>query len=324
MTPSILSRFQSDPVSRPVKTFQGWARLSQANALATQNGAARYPDLSVDKATSFVRQRTENGQPASQSVEQYALGLLSSYELDLWGRIASQQQLAANATLLELVELRFYKSLASALEVFQQRQVVEKSRSQIPLIEQSERLLLNELALLLGKWSSPVPSIRRDTLSMPPDVPAAGLPARLLTARPDVRAASLRLQAADWQVAAARAARFPNMRLTAKAAYQASDISLVLDNWLLSLAASLSAPLFDGRRRKAEIERLRAVVAEQLAAYRRTILVAVKEVEDALISEEKLREHVSGLEAQLGTAQHALHEARSRYGQGLNDYLPVH
>jgi outer membrane protein TolC len=111
--------------------------------------------------------------------------------------------------------------------------------------------------------------------------------------------------------------------LTGRAGYQADKIDLLFDNWLLNLAAGLTAPLFDGQRRVAEVERTEAVVAERLASYRQTILTAVKEVEDALINERKLREHIKGLEAQLTAAQNALDQAGLRYRNGLNDYLPV-
>jgi multidrug efflux system outer membrane protein len=224
------------------------------------------------------------------------------------------RQLEANKTLLELVELRFRKSLASALDVFQQRQVVEQSRAQLPLVEQAERLLLNELAVLMGRTPFSVPQIQTQSLDIPEDIPKTGLPVQLLSARPDIRAALRRLEAADWSEAAAKADRLPQIRLTAGAGYQADELSLLFDHWLTSLAAGLTAPLFDG---------LLAVVAENLAAYRQTILNAVREVEDALISENKLREHLVGLQAQREAAQHALNEARSRYRNGLSDYLPV-
>ena len=67
----------------------------------------------------------------------------------------------------------------------------------------------------------------------------------------------------------------------------------------------------------------RAVADENLAAYRQTVLTAVKEVEDALISESKQREHIKGLETEADTAQKALVEAGNRYRNGLTDYLPV-
>jgi multidrug efflux system outer membrane protein len=233
------------------------------------------------------------------------------------------QQLETNLILQELVELRFRKSLASALDVFQQRQLVEQSRAQLPLVEQAERQLLNELALLLGRTPFSLPQIKSQSIEIPYDLPSAGLPIQLLTDRPDIRGAMHRLQAADWNVAAARADRLPQINLSAGAAYQADELSLLFDNWLIDLAANMTAPLFDGRRRAAEVQRLQAVAAENLATYRLTILTAIREVEDALVSEVKLREHLKGLEAQLDAAQKALNEARGRYRSGLSDYLPV-
>jgi multidrug efflux system outer membrane protein len=153
--------------------------------------------------------------------------------------------------------------------------------------------------------------------------PAVGLPADLLANRPDVRAAGVRLQSAQWQVSAARANRLPALRLTADAQYGRSDLDLLFDTWLLSLAADLTAPIFDGGRRAAEVDRTRALVDENLWAYRRTVLTAVKEVEDAMVSEIRQREHIEGLKAVNATAQKGLEEAIGRYRNGLSDYLPV-
>lgn len=346
---------------------ESWARLRQARAFAVISGAALFPELTLEGGASYGRQGTSEGEAITDPVEQYNLGLVSRYEIDLWGRIRSErqaqvlsasasredlnaaaislaanvttrwirvwsqqmqkgllrQQLEANLILLELVELRFRKSLASALDVFQQRQVVAQSRAQMPLVEQSERQLLNELAVLLGRTPFALPAVEVRTLEIPADVPDTGIPAQLLKMRPDIRSAMLRLQSADWAVAAARADRLPNISLTARARYQSDELDLLFDNWLLNLAGNLTAPLLDGRRRSAEVERQRAVVAEKLAAYRGLVLSAMREVEDALISETKLREHITELQVQLEASQNALNEARSRYRSGLNDYLPV-
>jgi NodT family efflux transporter outer membrane factor (OMF) lipoprotein len=346
---------------------QSWARLRQARALSVKSGAALYPDLTLDGSGSVRRQHISNGQTTTETVERYAIGLVSNYEIDLWGRIRSERQavllseaasredlnaaaitlaanvatrwigivsqrmqkqllerqLAANQTLVELVELRFRKALASALDVFQQRQLVAQSQAQIPLVEQSERQLLNEMALLLGRTPLEVPEIRSQSLEIPDKVPETGIPVQLLSARPDIQAAMRRLELADWNVAAAKSDRLPSLSLTAGATYQADELNLLLDNWLINLAANLAAPLLDGGRRKAEVDRLTAVVDENLAAYRQTILTAVREVEDALVDEEKLQAHLRGLDAQLDAARNALNEARSRYRNGLIDYLPV-
>jgi multidrug efflux system outer membrane protein len=342
---------------------QSWARLRQAQALAAGSGAALYPEVDLEAGASTERWQTD----ATESVENYSLGLTGSYEIDLWGKIRSERQAArvsaeasredlntaaitlsanivtrwidivsqrmqkqllvrqlnANQTMLELVELRFRKSLASAVDVFQQRQLVERSRAQLPLVEQSERRLLNELALLLGRTPFSLPQIQARSFEIPADPPAAGIPTQLLANRPDIRAAARRLEAADWNVAAARADRLPQISLSAEAAYQAGKLSLLMDNWLTRLAANMTAPLFDGRRRASEVQRLQAVAAENLAAYRETVLTAMREVEDSLVDEAKLREHLKGLKAQLEAAQNALNEARRRYRNGLSDYLPV-
>jgi outer membrane protein TolC len=225
--------------------------------------------------------------------------------------------------LLELVELRFRNAMVSALDVYQQKQVLENVKAEIPLVEEREQLLLNELAVLLGKPAMTALNISRNEFPDLAPLPPTGLPADLLAVRPDIRAAGLDLQAADWQVAAARANRLPAISLTARARYGEGDLDVLFDNWLLSLAASLTAPILDGGRRAAEVDRTRAVVDERLAIYRNTVLEAVKEVEDALVSEAKQRKHIEGLYEVKAAASQALEEAGMRYRNGLNDYLPV-
>ena len=66
-----------------------------------------------------------------------------------------------------------------------------------------------------------------------------------------------------------------------------------------------------------------AVVDEKLWAYRRTVYTAIKEVEDALVNEEKRRLHIQALELQIAAARQALKQAGERYRKGLSDYLPV-
>ena len=348
---------------------EAWARLRQAKALAVQSGVDLYPDLSVTSGSSFKRQRSENssGSRSTASTESYSLGLSSSYELDLWGRIRSEQeakildatatredintaamtltaevtgnwiniisqrrqkkilneQFAINITYLELIELRFRKGMVSALDVYQQRQVVEQVRAQLPLVEEQEQLLMHKLALLLGKPPRTSLTISRNTLPESSEIPKTGLPADLLAARPDVRSAGFKLRSADWQVSSARANRLPSISLTASATYQAPEINLLFHTWLINLAANLTAPLIDGGRRAAEVDRARAVVDENLSAYRRTVYTAIKEVEDALVTEEKKRRHIKALKAEITAAGRALDEARDRYLKGIDNYLPV-
>jgi NodT family efflux transporter outer membrane factor (OMF) lipoprotein len=342
-----------------------WARLAQVEANRRQSDAGRWPSLDGEAGAGGRRRHTDS--TGTTDTEDYSLGLVSSYEVDLWGRVRAarsaaslneeasredidtvamtlaanvverwaeiiasrrqlqllQEQLEVNRTFLDLVELRFEKGIVSALDVYQQRQAVAAVEAEIPLIEASEQLQQHELALLLGKPAGTPIDIRQADLPLLAELPALGLPADLLAARPDVQAAGHRLQAADWQVAEARANRLPALRLTAGASYGAAELDLLFDNWLLNLAANLTAPLFDGGRRAAAVDRQEAVASANLARYRETVLTAVKEVEDALVREAKQREHLAGLQRQIDVAGKALSQAVERYRKGLNDYLPV-
>jgi NodT family efflux transporter outer membrane factor (OMF) lipoprotein len=233
------------------------------------------------------------------------------------------EQVETNKTYLELVELRFRKARVSALDVYQQRQTVAEVEKLIPLVEAEEQVLRNELAVLLGKPPGTLIGVGAYDLEEVPDFPEIGVPAELLINRPDVRSALARLTASDYRVAVARADRLPAIRLTGGIGYDADDISNLFDDWFLNLAAGITAPILDGRRREAEVERTLAVVEERLASYRLTVLTAMREVEDAVVRERKQREHVQALARQLEDAANALREAGERYKKALNDYLPV-
>ena len=112
-----------------------------------------------------------------------------------------QEQLQANQTYLELIELRFRNSMATALDVYQQRENVARIKAEFPPVNSEEQVLLHELALLLGRPAGTleVPDSLLPELSA---LPGLGLPADLLSSRPDVRAAGLKLHSADWTVAA--------------------------------------------------------------------------------------------------------------------------
>ena len=111
--------------------------------------------------------------------------------------------------------------------------------------------------------------------------------------------------------------------MTGSAICSANEWELACDNWTAKLAGSIAGPIFDAGRRRAEVERPRAVVDERLAVCKQTIVTAVQEVENALIREAKQREYVDALKVRLGTAQDSHREARARYQKGLSDYLPV-
>ncbi len=231
------------------------------------------------------------------------------------------EQIQNNKTLLDLQKLRFMNGRAKALAVAQQREALAAAASELPRLDLTERQLRNRLAYLIGKTSASDFDIHQQRLPDMMPVPETGLPADLLAARPDVCAAGLRLQAADWQVAAARADRLPAFILTAQGVFSSGSLDVLFDNWMMRLAANISGPLFDGGQRKAEVDRIRAVAEERLADYTGVVANAVREVEDGLIAEDRQRAYLERLAEQLQAVRLTLKDAGLQYQNGQSDYL---
>ena len=234
-----------------------------------------------------------------------------------------RQQIASNHALLELVEVRFGQGMAQAIDVRQQRQQVSSVEAELPLVEGRLETFKTRLAVLSGQAPQAERALPGLVLPEPPDLPSVGLPLDLLTRRPDVRAARLRVVAADHRVGAAIADQFPALRLSGAFGFSDQALDTFFLSWVYNLAANLVAPLFDGGRRSAEVERSRAVVTERLNTFGQVALVALKEVEDALVLEARQQEHVVALERSVLQARETLKAAKVRYVSGLSDYLPV-
>ena len=231
------------------------------------------------------------------------------------------EQLATNEQYLDVITLRFRRGQASAADVLQQRQLVESTRGDQRLVEAAIAVLENRLAVLLGRTPGALAVAAPDALPGLPPPPAAGLPADWVRRRPDVAAAERRVEAADRRVAAAIADQFPRLGLTVAAETGAEQVRDLFDNWLASLAANLTAPLFDGGRRAAEVRRTRAVVSERLNTYGQVVLESLEEVEDALVQEAKQAAYVASLGRQLQLAKDATDRIRDSYMGTGTDFV---
>lgn len=234
-----------------------------------------------------------------------------------------ESQLSTNRKLLDLLVNRYAQAQATLLDVLQQKNVLAQTEALLPNARASEQVLRQELAVLLGL--PPQRELGLKALPFPPlpAVPAPGLPSELLQRRPDVRAAALRLEKAGWQVSAARADRLPAFRLTAALTYSSGQVSSLFDDWLANVAGNLAAPLLDGGRRRAEVDRVRALADERAAAYRDALVGAVFDVQAALVREGRQRETVEALGRQLEVLGQTQTESMRRYGRGLESYLAV-
>lgn len=239
-----------------------------------------------------------------------------------------EEQLDTNETYLELVLLRFANGLGSAVDVYQQRQQVQSTEAQLALVQGRETAARQQLAVLVGRapgaFAQEIGELPEPTFLPPlPPLPETGIPAQLLLARPDVRAARRRVEAQDHRLGAAIADQFPTFRFNASVGLSSPDLPGLLSSFVWSVAGSLLAPVLDGGRRAAEVRRNRAALRELLQSFAQTLLTAMLEVENALALERQLVVQHENLTEQLEAAQGTLRESRRRYAQGLSDYLPV-
>ena len=231
------------------------------------------------------------------------------------------QQLSNDNELLELLELRFEHGVGTKVDVLQQQSRVADSESLIPPAEAALRVFENRLDVLLGETpdanSRVLPT---ETFTFADELPALGVPADLLLHRPDLRAAQAELKAADADIAAAIADRMP--RIILDGSVMLKDQSSYTGPFSM-IMASFVQPLLDWGRRKAEVERNRAVYDERLARFTQLFLRAVEQVENALYQENRQRETVIRLDKQRQILQETVNETEARYLQGIDNYLPV-
>ncbi len=235
----------------------------------------------------------------------------------------AEQQVATNESILKLIAARFGSGQIRGVDILRQKQLVEATREQQIVVESQIAVLENQLAVLLGEPPQQEIRYEPDSLPLPPPLPRTGVPTELVRRRPDVQSAFYLLQAADRDLAAAISARYPRLSINLSASARSNEIEDVFRNWAYSLGGNLVAPLFYGGRISAEINRTEAVKNQLLYEYGQTVLIAFREVEDALIQEQKQLERLGVLEEQVKLAQQAYRQLRIEYLNGLSDYLAV-
>ena len=270
---------------------------------------------------------------AATAADVRATGLaLSGRAVESWLTIVERsaladlvgEQIVAGEQLLELTEARFSTAgTGSALDVLQQRRQLEGTRAELPLLAGEVERARYQLAVLTGEAPLDVAADAPRRLPALPPLPVLDVPTALLTRRPDVVAAGLRVESADAGVAAAIAARYPRLDLSAAYNLDANELSEILDRTISSLAANVVGPLVDGGARRAEVDRQRAVLDAAIDGLNQTLLAALQEVEDALSLERRGLERVAVLEQQEAIAAEELTQARLRYAGGVGTYLEV-
>ncbi len=258
---------------------------------------------------------------SARAVELYYLAVEQRAQIRLTDRA-----IASFADTLELVERRYRSGLVPAVDVYQARQNLAAAKARRPQFESNLAITEHALKVLAGHY----PDSREEagSLSVLPEVIAGlntGIPSQLLMRRPDIAAALARVQASDERLGAAIAERFPAFNLVGSYGGASSDLDSLLNsgNIFWNLLLNLAQPVIDGGRRRAEVDRSRAVYHERLAAYHQTVLNAFTEVEDALVRGRTTAQRSRFLAERAEASGNALRLSTDRYRQGLTDYLPV-
>jgi outer membrane protein, multidrug efflux system len=220
---------------------------------------------------------------------------------------------------------RRINGVASKLETDRAAAALANAAAIIPQLELQIATTENQLNVLLGRNPGPVP---RGSLSgqspLAPEVPA-GLPSALLRRRPDVLAAEQSLIAANANIGVSIANFFPQIGLTTflgRASPQLSSFTAGAGNFW-DAGATLTGPLFQGGQLRAQYRVSKAQFQEARAAYQQTVLTALEDVSDALISRQMLAEE-SVFDAQAVVAlESSVQLATERYLNGKSSYYEV-
>ena len=245
-------------------------------------------------------------------------------ELDLELDIA-KLTLKSRQESLDIVRVRKLMGLSSTLDIRRTEQEVTRGKAVIPDLERQIGQKENQLSLLVGR--NPMTIVRGASLgdqTLPPQVPA-GLPSALLERRPDILEAEQQLVSANAKIGIAKAAFFPQISLTGNFGAQSLEFAdlFIGASRIWSFGPSLTVPIFNAGKNRANLEVSRAQQEQALISYEQTIQQAFREVEDALIAHQKTREVRTAQEQLVDVSHEAMQLAQLEYLNGKASYLDV-
>ena len=255
-------------------------------------------------------------------VSEVARAYLELRDLDAQVAIADSQ-VSIRQQSLDLARSRFKGGLTSELDVSQGENalaVAEGTRARSLRLQRQKE---NELSVLLGRPPGSIPRGLPLSEQQFPNVIPAGLPSELLERRPDVRQAEEQLHAANARIGAAIAALFPTISLTAAGGTVSDDLGRLFEagTGFWNIAANLLQPILNSGRNLKQVAAERARTEAAVGQYERTVLTAFQEVEDGIVSVERLREEADAASRAATAARRSVVLAGKRYEGGVDNYL---
>lgn len=226
---------------------------------------------------------------------------------------------------LELFNNQAMGGVADQLQVSSAQAALSSAEAQIPSLESQIAELENSLSVLAGRMPGRIQrSGSMKAFAKASSVPA-GIPADVISRRPDIRAAEQSLRAANADIGVAIASYFPSISLTGVAGYASADLTSSLrgkhNGW--GIGASLTGPLFQAGQLCANEQMKRDAFLAAKAEYEQAVLNAMSEISTTLIQRAKLRQIMNKQEEAVAAYQESVKLAKARYTQGLSSYYEV-
>lgn len=282
-----------------------------------------------------IRRQTEAAQARVYATEQarrgVILSLVTGVAVSYVNLLGLDRQLEISRETLEnyagslrIFELRFKGGVASKVELSQVQSEYERARARVPDLEAQVQAQENLLSILIGRNPGPILRGHRiDQLSLP-GVPAS-LPSSLLERRPDVVQAEQNLIAANANIGVAQSQYYPDISITGDYGAASGDLGDFLDSsarvW--SIAGNIAGPIFTAGAIRGQVRFTEAGREQALQVYQRTILNALREVNDALISAEKSVETFEALARRVEALREYARLSHLLFESGAASYLEV-
>lgn len=231
----------------------------------------------------------------------------------------SDDNLSNSKEVLRIIQARVDEGAESDLELAQQKSVVASNEATHSSLQEKIIKAENALSVLLGKPPQTMEFAKQnlDGVSVPAIAPEQ--PSALLQRRPDLLSAEADLIAANADIGAARAAFFPSLSLSLSDGLSLAGFGNP-SSTVLTLASSITAPIFQGGRLGGGLEKATAHQSELVETYRGHVLTAFQEVEDALVSVKASQERENAYMSAMEQSRRAFQLSKSRYEAGSIDY----
>jgi outer membrane protein, multidrug efflux system len=322
---------------------ESYSRTSGSSSSGLTNGGREVVNYSASLSASYELDFWGKNRDAAQAAEETAVAnrfdrdvialttlttVANAYfqVLTAQDRIrTAQQNIASAERILNAIRDRFKAGTGTDLDVAQQESVVANQRALVPPLRQTLDQNINALATLVSR---PPEAVRvtggsLNQIAAPRVTP--GLPSELLTQRPDIRRQEAQLASATANVGNARAQFFPSIQLTGQGGYQSSALSSLFQPHaaFFSMVGSLTQPIFDGGRILGNFEFTKARQDELLQIYRKTVVQAFADVDNALYSIRQTTERLRLQREVVAASRRAFQLAEQQLRAGTADIVTV-